>query len=154
MTNFDFSPLFRSSVGFDRLSRLFDEALVDDGVNYPPYNIEKTGDSAYRITMAVAGFGEDDISVVQQGYELVVSGEARKDSEPRQYLYRGIAGRSFERRFQLADHVKVAGAKITLTITAPDGSEATINMELKGDDVTGDWSMPNDGSKIVGKKLP
>ena len=112
MTNFDFSPLFRSSVGFDRLSRLFDEALVDDGVNYPPYNIEKTGDSAYRITMAVAGFGEDDINIVTQENQLTVSGKSKAADERTEYLYRGIAGRDFERRFQLADHVRVTGAKL------------------------------------------
>jgi len=112
MTNFDFSPLFRSSVGFDRLSRLFDEALVDDGVNYPPYNIEKTGDSAYRITMAVAGFGEDDINIVTQENQLTVSGKSKAADERTEYLYRGIAGRAFERRFQLADYIKVNGAAL------------------------------------------
>ncbi len=112
MMTFDFSPLYRSTVGFDRLENLFDTALSTEATGFPPYNIETTGENGYQITMALAGFGEDDISVVQQGNELVVSGEARKDSEPRQYLYRGIAGRSFERRFQLADHVKVADARM------------------------------------------
>jgi molecular chaperone IbpA len=112
MMTFDISPLYRSTVGFDRLENLFDTALTTEATGFPPYNIETTGENGYQITMALAGFGEDDISVVQQGYELVVSGEARKDSEPRQYLYRGIAGRSFERRFQLADHVKVAEARM------------------------------------------
>lgn len=112
MTNFDFSPLFRSSVGFDRLSRLFDDALVDDGVNYPPYNIEKTGENAYRITMAVAGFGEDEINIVTQENTLTVSGKAKPVDEKNEYLYRGIAGRAFERRFQLADYIKVNGAQL------------------------------------------
>lgn len=112
MMTFDFSPLYRSTVGFDRLENLFDSALSTEATGFPPYNIETTGENGYQITMALAGFGEDDISVVQQGNELVVSGEAKKDSEPRQYLYRGIAGRSFERRFQLADHVKVADARM------------------------------------------
>ena len=113
MTNFDFSPLFRSCVGFDRLSRLFDDALVDqDGVNYPPYNIEKTGEHAYRITMAVAGFGEDDINIVTQENTLTVSGKAKPVDEKAEYLYRGIAGRAFERRFQLADYIKVNGAQL------------------------------------------
>lgn len=112
MMTFDISPLYRSTVGFDRLENLFDTALTTEATGFPPYNIETTGENGYQITMALAGFGEDDISVVQQGYELVVSGEARKDSEPRQYLYRGIAGWSFERRFQLADHVKVAEARM------------------------------------------
>jgi molecular chaperone IbpA len=110
---YDFSPLFRSTIGFDRLNHLFDQALVDDGVNYPPYNIEKTGDDAYRITMAVAGFGEDDINIVAQENTLVVSGKAKNaDDEKTEYLHRGIAGRAFERRFQLADHIKVVGAQL------------------------------------------
>jgi molecular chaperone IbpA len=112
MTNFDFSPLFRSTIGFDRLSQLFDQAQVDEGVSYPPYNIEKTGDDAYRITMAVAGFGEDDINVVAQENSLVVSGKAKPADEKSEFMYRGIAGRAFERRFQLADHIKVVGAQL------------------------------------------
>lgn len=112
MTSFDFSPLFRSTIGFDRLGRLFDEALVDEGTSYPPYNIEKTGEDAYRITMAVAGFGEDDISIVTQENTLHVSGKAKTADEKSEFLYRGIAGRAFERRFQLADHIKVNGAQL------------------------------------------
>ena len=112
MTTFDFSPLFRSTIGFDRLGQLLDQALVDEGSSYPPYNIEKTGDDAYRITMAVAGFGEDDLNIVAQDNMLVVSGKAKPADEKTEYLYRGIAGRAFERRFQLADHIKVAGAQL------------------------------------------
>jgi molecular chaperone IbpA len=113
MTNFDFSPLFRSTIGFDRLSRLLDQAHVDDGVTYPPYNIEKTGDDSYRITMAIAGFGEDDLNIVAQENVLLVAGKAKAADEKTQFLYRGIAGRAFERRFQLADHIKVVGAQLT-----------------------------------------
>ncbi|MBV8534038.1 MAG: Hsp20 family protein [Alphaproteobacteria bacterium] len=112
MTNFDFSPLFRSTIGFDRLGQLLDQALVDEGSSYPPYNIEKTGEDAYRITMAVAGFGEDDLNIVAQDNLLVVSGKAKPGDEKTEYLYRGIAGRAFERRFQLAEHIKVAGAQL------------------------------------------
>jgi molecular chaperone IbpA len=112
MTSFDFSPLFRSTIGFDRLGRLLDQALVDEGTSYPPYNIEKTGEDAYRITMAVAGFGEDDISIVAQENTLSVSGKAKAAEEQSEFLYRGIAGRAFERRFQLADHIKVVGAQL------------------------------------------
>ncbi|MBM3539703.1 MAG: Hsp20 family protein [Alphaproteobacteria bacterium] len=112
MTSFDFSPLFRSTIGFDRLGRLFDQALVDEGTSYPPYNIEKTGEDAYRITMAVAGFGDDDISIVAQENTLSVSGKAKAVEEQSEFLYRGIAGRAFERRFQLADHIKVVGAQL------------------------------------------
>ena len=112
MTSFDFSPLFRSTIGFDRLGRMLDQALVDEGSSYPPYNIEKTGEDAYRITMAVAGFGEDDISIVAQENTLSVSGKAKATEEQSEFLYRGIAGRAFERRFQLADHIKVVGAQL------------------------------------------
>lgn len=112
MTSFDFSPLFRSTIGFDRLSQLLDQALVDEGSSYPPYNIEKTGDDAYRITMAIAGFGEDDLNIVAQENMLVVSGKAKPADEKTEFLYRGIAGRAFERRFQLADHIKVVGAQL------------------------------------------
>lgn len=112
MTSFDFSPLFRSTIGFDRLSQLLDQALVDEGSSYPPYNIEKTGEDAYRITMAVAGFGEDDLNIVAQENMLVVSGKAKPADDKTEYLYRGIAGRAFERRFQLADHIKVVGAQL------------------------------------------
>ena len=113
MTRFDLSPLFRSTIGFDHLDRLFDAALErSDGGGYPPYNIEKTGEDAYRITMAVAGFGEDDISIVAQENTLSVSGKAKAAEDKSEFLYRGIAGRAFERRFQLADHVKVTGAKL------------------------------------------
>jgi molecular chaperone IbpA len=112
MMTFDFSPLYRSTVGFDRLENLFDTAMTTEASGFPPYNIEATGENGYQITMALAGFGEDDISIVQQANELIVSGQAQKEPEPRQYLYRGIAGRSFERRFQLADHVKVTDARM------------------------------------------
>ena len=110
---FDFSPLFRSTIGFDRLTNLLDSAMsVDEAPSYPPYNIEKTGENAYRITMAVAGFGEDDLSITAQDNVLAVSGRAKPATEKTSYLYRGIAGRAFDRRFQLADFVKVTGARL------------------------------------------
>jgi molecular chaperone IbpA len=112
MTTFDFSPLFRSAIGFDRVAELLDAAMATEGGGYPPYNIEATGENAYRITMAVAGFTDSEISIVQQENELVVTGERKKEPEHANYLYRGIAGRSFERRFQLADHVKVTAARL------------------------------------------
>jgi molecular chaperone IbpA len=112
MTQFDLSPLFRSSVGFDRLSRLFDAVPGREEVAYPPYNIEKLGDDDYRITMAVAGFTADDIEIVAQENQLLVRGNVAKDEggEDRVFLHRGIAARAFERRFQLADHIRVDGA--------------------------------------------
>ncbi len=116
MRNYDLSPLFRSSVGFDRWSDLFDTALRGDAgaqTTYPPYNIEKTGEDAYRITMAVAGFGEADIDVTQQENLLVVEGKhAGASGDGSHYLYRGIANRAFHRRFSLADHVTVRDARL------------------------------------------
>ena len=113
MPTFDFSPLYRSTVGFDRLMHVLDEATnFDAGApSYPPYNIEKTGDSSYRITMAVAGFTNDEINIVAQPNSLVVSG--RKKDEPKaEYLHRGIATRAFERRFDLADYIRVQDATL------------------------------------------
>jgi len=110
-SDFDFSPYYRETVGFDRVFDLLDAVARQTGTSgFPPYNIEKTGDDAYRIVMAVAGFGEAELDITQKENELLVSGRARPGSENREYLYRGIAGRDFERRFQLADHVRVVGA--------------------------------------------
>ena len=114
MTRFDFSPLFRSTIGFDRMMALLDAAhRVDDaGISYPPYNIEKTGEDSYRITMAVAGFREADLDIVAQDGTLVVRGKQPEQAEGHAYLHRGIAGRSFERRFQLAEFVEVRSAHL------------------------------------------
>jgi molecular chaperone IbpA len=113
-TTFDLSPLFRSTIGFDRMSRLLDAAMRadDNSVSYPPYNIEVLGENAYRLTMAVAGFGENDINITVQDNSLLVSGKTAKSDEEKKFLYRGIAGRAFERRFELADHIKVTGASL------------------------------------------
>ena len=113
MTRYDLSPLFRSTVGFDRLARLVDSATrVDDGaLSYPPYNIEKTAEDSYRVTMAVAGFGADELDITVHENSLTVSGKSR-DEEKAEFLHRGIARRAFERRFQLADHIKVANAAL------------------------------------------
>ena len=114
MRTFDLSPLFRSTVGFDRLSRLMDAAArVDESaLAYPPYNIERTGEDTYRITMAVAGFGESDLTLMTQDNQLLISGKLGKDENEQAFLYRGIAGRAFERRFTLADHIRVNGASL------------------------------------------
>jgi molecular chaperone IbpA len=114
MRSFDFSPLYRSTVGFDSMTRLLESALrADEGQStYPPYNIEKTGENAYRITMAVAGFGENDITITAQDNSLVVTGKLAKTEEEKKFLHRGIAGRAFERRFELAEHIRVAGASL------------------------------------------
>ena len=113
-TTLDLSPLFRSTIGFDRMSRLLDAAtrLDESALSYPPYNIEVLGEDAYRITMAVAGFGENDIAITAQENSLVITGKTAKSEDERKFLYRGIAGRAFERRFELADHIKVAGASL------------------------------------------
>ena len=113
MAYFDLSPLYRSTVGFDRLAALLGE--MDQGNRqggYPPYNIARTGEHAYRISMAVAGFGEDDIRLSVENNELQVSGnmEQKAGESGEEYLYQGIASRSFERRFRLNDHVRVADA--------------------------------------------
>lgn len=112
MRTFDFSPLFRSTVGFDHISRLLDDAwaAAEQADNYPPYNIEKVGEDRYRITLAVAGFGQDELEVTAKENTLLVKGRMKDESGTRAYLHRGIAGRAFERTFQLADHIRVVGA--------------------------------------------
>ena len=113
MHNFDLSPLFRTSVGFDRLNNLFDAALhIDEAPSYPPYNIEKLDADRYSITMAVAGFGEADVEVLVKDNTLTVNGKIGDAEEAKSYLYRGIAGRAFTRSFQIADHIKVTGAEL------------------------------------------
>lgn len=113
MRGFDYSPFYRATVGFDRVFDLLDNVAGQTANGYPPYNIEKAGDNAYRIVMAVAGFAEAELNVTQKENELLVTGQSAPNAdEDKQYLYRGIAGRNFERRFQLADHVKVVGAKL------------------------------------------
>ena len=114
MDRFDFSPLFRSTIDFDRLARLVDAATQVDSTAqaYPPYNIEKTGEDAYRLTMAVAGFSRDELDITVQENTLVISGKAQGEDEAGRYLHRGIARRAFVRRFSLADHIKVTGASL------------------------------------------
>ena len=117
MDGFDFSPLFRSTIGFDRLFRLLDATSRVDGASpgYPPYNIEKTGEDAYRLTMAVAGFSPSELDVTVHENTLLVTGKAQKEEEKKNgdgYLHRGIARRAFERRFSLADRMKITGANL------------------------------------------
>jgi len=114
MDRFDFSPLFRSTIGFDRLTRLVDAATRVDSASlaYPPYNIERTGEDAYRLTMAVAGFSQDELDITSQENTLLVTGKAKTQEDENRYLHRGIARRAFERRFSLADHIKVVGASL------------------------------------------
>ena len=122
-TAFDFSPLYRSSIGFDRVFDLLENAsrattTID---NWPPYDIARTGEDDYRITMAVAGFSQDELSMTQEQNMLVVSGQ-KSGEDTGEYLHRGIAGRTFQRRFQLVDHVKVTGARL-------DNGLLTINLK-------------------------
>ena len=114
MRTFDYSPYYRATVGFDRMFNLLDSVAGQGNANgYPPYNIEKSGENAYKIVMAVAGFSDSELNLTQKENELLVSGKAAPNAEAEtEFLYRGIAGRDFERRFQLADHVKVTGAKL------------------------------------------
>ena len=115
MRNFDLAPLYRASIGFDQIADMMDRVLSGD-VNqpsYPPYNIEKTADDAYRISIAVAGFSDDELSVELREGALIVSARKAEEEGERTYLHRGIATRAFERKFQLADHIKVTGAAHT-----------------------------------------
>ncbi|MCL4109703.1 UNVERIFIED_CONTAM: hypothetical protein GTU68_018430 [Idotea baltica] len=112
MRTFDLAPLYRATVGFDQIADLMDRVLASDvgQSSYPPYNIEKTADDAYRISIAVAGFSDEDISVEVKENSLIVAARKSEEGEAKSYLHRGIATRSFDRRFHLADHVRVTGA--------------------------------------------
>ena len=114
MRHFDFAPLYRSTIGFDRLVQLLDSVAGhdNDAGSYPPYNIERLAENEYRISMAVAGFAEDELKVEVKEQTLTVKGDKKAERKDRQFLHRGIAGRSFERRFQLADYVEVKGADL------------------------------------------
>ena len=109
---FDLSPLYRSTVGFDRLARMLDEVSSTEVPTYPPYNIERLGEDEYRITMAVAGFAPEDISIEVEGNSLSITGKKSNGEAKSEYLHQGIAARAFERRFQLASHVEVKGASL------------------------------------------
>jgi len=112
MRTFDFAPLHRATVGFDQIADLMDRVMANDMTqpSYPPYNIEKTAADAYRISIAVAGFADADLSVEVKEHQLVVAARKAEDEGERTYLHRGIATRAFERRFTLADHVRITGA--------------------------------------------
>lgn len=112
MRNYDLSPLYRATVGFDRIADLMDRVLTNDVAQpgYPPYNIEKMGENAYRISLAVAGFSDAELTIEQRENALVVSARKAEEEEGRTYLHRGIATRAFERTFQIADHIRVTGA--------------------------------------------
>ena len=125
MRTYDFSPLFRSTIGFDRLTNIMDAAMRQNDVteSYPPYNIQKTGENAYCITLAVAGFSEDELEIISHDGNLVIEGRVKPNEENSEniFLHRGIAGRAFKRSFQLADHIKITGANL---------SNGLLNVEL------------------------
>ena len=113
MRNLDFTPLYRSAIGFDRLFNQMEKSATNANAGYPPYNIEQQDENHYRITMAVAGFAGEQLDITQQQNKLIVRGTREANGEAdRQYLYQGIAERDFERKFQLADYVKVVGAEM------------------------------------------
>ncbi|GJL95573.1 MAG: heat-shock protein Hsp20 [Hyphococcus sp.] len=122
MRTFDLAPLYRSTVGFDRVFDLLDAAGKAESTGYPPYNIERLDENDYRITLAVAGFGQEDLDIEIKENTLTVTGSRQEGDENREFLHQGIAGRSFERRFQLAEHVQVAGASLV---------NGLLNVELK-----------------------
>ena len=111
MTTYDFSPLYRSAIGFDRLANLFESARASQN-NYPPYNVERVGENRYRITMAIAGFSINDLDIELKSSILTVRGDKKEKPQAREFLYQGIAERAFEQRFQLADHIKVVDARL------------------------------------------
>lgn len=114
MRTLDLSPLFRATVGFDNLSRIFDSVnrFDETQLSYPPYNISKNSPDSYQVTLAVAGFAESDIDIQVENNTLTVKGKTTAETDGTQYLHRGIAGRAFERRFELADHIRVVGARM------------------------------------------
>lgn len=109
---YDFTPLFRTAIGFDRMARLAGAAQETVSQAYPPYNIERVGDDSYRLTMAVAGFAQDDLELTVRENSLVIAGRVKPEAQTGEVLFRGIAGRAFERRFVLADHIVVDGADL------------------------------------------
>ena len=125
MRTYDFSPLFRSTIGFDRLTNIMDTAMRQSDATeaYPPYNIQKTGENSYCITLAVAGFSEEELEIVSHEGKLIIEGRVKPNEENKEniFLHRGIAGRAFKRSFQLADHIKIMGANL---------SNGLLNVEL------------------------
>jgi len=151
MTRYDLSPLFRSTVGFDRMMNLLESATnVAETTSYPPYNIEKLDEDSYQITMAVAGFGEDDIEIESRDDVLFVTGKIveTESDKGRNYLHRGIAGRSFKRSFQLADHVKVTGARLENGLLHVD-----LKREIPEEKKPRKIEIQSSGAKTVAGKL-
>ena len=143
---FDLTPLYRSTVGYDRLARMLNEAQSFEAPTYPPYNIERLAEDVYRITMAVAGFAPADINIEVKGNALTVSGKKTEQTESKaEFLHQGIASRAFERRFQIADHVVVKGA---------DMENGLLHISLKREvpEAMKPRSIPVNGAKILEAK--
>lgn len=149
-TNLDFSPLFRSSIGFDRMLDALQAAnRIETIDNWPPYDILKTGEDDYRIAMAVAGFSQDELTMTQEQNLLIISGQ-KANAEDVQYLHRGIAGRSFQRRFELADHVKVVGADLVNGLLTIDlKREIPEAMKPRRIEISTDEALPKVDSKQI-----
>ncbi|MDX8458079.1 Hsp20 family protein [Mesorhizobium humile] len=149
-TNFDFTPLFRSSIGFDRMLNALETASRIETVdNWPPYDIAKTAEDAYRITMAVAGFAQDELDLTQEQNMLMVSGQ-KAGEDKSEYLHRGIAGRAFQRRFELADHVKVVGASLVNGLLTIDlKREIPEEMKPRRIEIAADKAMPKGAMKKI-----
>ena len=152
---YDFAPLFRTAIGFDRLARLVDTAAEAAATPaYPPYNIEKTGEDAYRLTMAIAGFGPEDLEIVVKDNTLVVTGRIAEEAPKAEVLHRGIAGRAFERRFVLADHIVVDGADLKNGLLHV-GLKRVVPEALKPRRITIGSSQPaiaNDSQQVLEQK--
>lgn len=153
MRQVDFSPLYRSTVGFDRLFNMFDNLSQPESVqSYPPYNIERLSENSYQISMAVAGFSSDEIEIELHRNQLTVKGNKKTedDESSREFLYRGIAARAFERRFQLADHVEVVGAEMKNGLLHIE-LKREIPEEMKPRKITVQVSSANSNGKVTSK---
>ncbi|GGD04933.1 Hsp20 family protein [Pyruvatibacter mobilis] len=150
MRAYDFSPLYRSAIGFDRLAGLLDTAsrLDAQAPSYPPFNVERVDENEYRVTMAVAGFTEDELEIEVKDQTLTISGKKVESDEDRNFLHRGIATRSFERRFQLADHVQVTGAQLENGLLHVD-TRREIPEALKPRTIAIQSSANGNGRKVI-----
>ena len=149
-TTFDFTPLFRSSIGFDRMLNALETASRIETVDHwPPYDIAKTSEDGYRISMAVAGFAQDELDITQEQNMLMVSGQ-KAGEDKGEYLHRGIAGRAFQRRFELADHVKVVGASLVNGLLTIDlKREIPEEMKPRRIEIAADKAMPKGATKKI-----
>ena len=149
-TNVDFSPFYRSSIGFDRIFNLLENASPQNGDNWPPYDIAKVADDSYRITLAVAGFGDSDLTITHEPNLLVVTGNRGRDEDV-QYLHQGLALRPFNRRFELADHVSVTRANLENGLLVID-LKKEIPEEMKPRRISIGASAKNSASKTIESK--